>query len=128
MVQDDDPNWLRYTVRADGSRRVLRRGHLGRCLFLTQTGCALMMDARPLVCRLYPFDYTEKGLIGILAECPEHLLEPGETLIETLGMSYQEANKWWGLLYNELRTELPVEGELLHEYRIDLRFAASVPC
>ncbi len=113
LAQDDDPNWLKYTVREDGSRQVLKRSPVGGCLFLTEIGCHLSLDVRPLVCRLYPFQYTEQGITGVLSECPIHLLTEGETILDALHMSYEEAQQWWQLLY----TELCAQGEYLHENR-----------
>ena len=106
VEQDDDPNWLKYTLHEDGTRRVLKRApaRVG-CSFLTETGCLFPVNIRPLVCRLYPFTYNEQGITGVLSECPEQLLQDGETIIDALGMSYEEARDWWILLYTELRAE-----------------------
>lgn len=72
----DDPNWVRYTIAPDGTRRVLRkqdgqtpgaggrRGDAGDCTFLGEAGCVLPVEVRPLVCRLYPFMYNEQRLEG----------------------------------------------------------------
>jgi len=114
--QDDDPNWIVYTVRADGTRKVLKKTAEQTCLFLTQTGCFLSEEVRPLVCRMYPFNYTEQGLQGIEAECPVHLLPPGTNLLDVLGMSAEKAAQWREMLYDELRTQ----GEHLHESRTNV--------
>ena len=67
-ADDDDPNWLAYTVTADGRRRVLRRQANGDCTFLGAQGCVLPLAVRPLVCRLYPYAFNERGLDGLDAE------------------------------------------------------------
>lgn len=105
----DDPHWLRYTVRADGRRRMLRRRANGDCTFLGSRGCVLPEDVRPLVCRLYPFAYTEAGLDGVDDEyCPTALLAPrGEPMTEVLGMSRSAAEAWRTVLYQELRDGTP---------------------
>lgn len=103
--QELDPNWLLYTVREDGSRRVLKKQVIGKCLFLGATGCKLAMDTRPIVCRLFPYDYTERGISGIVSECPTHLLDAGENLITALNMSREAGEHWWHMLYTELRTQ-----------------------
>jgi Fe-S-cluster containining protein len=104
----DDPHWLRYTVRADGKRRMLARPD-DQCTFLGVSGCMLPLDVRPLVCRLYPFAYTEAGLQGIDDEyCPTALLAPhGEPMTEVLGMSRTSAEEWRAKLYEELRSGTP---------------------
>lgn len=106
LMQDDDPNWLLYTMRLNGTRRVLRHHPTEkRCLFLTPTGCRFDVETRPLICRMYPFDYTERGIHGVASECPQHLLQPGQDILSALGMSYEEAIPWWSMLYRELRQE-----------------------
>jgi uncharacterized protein len=105
LDQDDDPNWLRYTMHPEGTRRVLKHGENKACHFVTSTGCVLPLKARPLVCRLYPFMYNERGLTGVLSECPEHLLSDNETILDALHMSYDEARVWRDRLYAELRAE-----------------------
>lgn len=100
-----DPLWGRIFAD-DGSRRVLRHGGAGDCHFLTDAGCRLPAAVRPLVCRLYPFDYnhdTIKGVHGHL--CPE----PGNAplLLAMLGMNRNEAEGWRKQLYSEIGDEFP---------------------
>lgn len=104
--QADDPNWIRYTFAEDGTRRVLKRRHDGDCTFLGPKGCTLPTDVRPLVCRLYPFTYVESGITGVEGEyCPvPRVVPPGQSLVETLGMRLEDAVRWHGMLYEELRT------------------------
>ncbi len=116
LEQDDDPNWIPYTVRADGTRKVLKKTAAQTCIFLTDGGCLLSENVRPLVCRMYPFNYTEQGLQGIEAECPVHLLPSGANLLDELGMSAEKAAEWRGMLYHELRTQ----GEHVNESRTDV--------
>jgi len=103
LDQDDDPNWLHYTLRSDGTRRVLKRGASGDCGFLTATGCRLPVSVRPLICLLHPFTYTEKGIDGTGSDCPSHLLPEGETLLESLSMNPAQGEEWRARLYSELR-------------------------
>jgi Fe-S-cluster containining protein len=92
--------------RPDGSRRVLERRADGECTFLGDRGCTLPTEVRPLVCRLYPHDYTAAGLRAELAEgCPTHLLRPGETLLRALDMRREDAERWRAMLYAELDLE-----------------------
>ena len=105
LDQDDDPNWLTYTMHSNGSRRVLKHLDSGNCSFLTGTGCILPKEIRPLICRMHPYNYTEQGITGVCPECPQELLEQGQTILDALDMSYPEAERWWLQLYSELRQE-----------------------
>ncbi len=116
LDQDDDPLWAACVFRSDGTRRVLRRTDAQGCIFLGPQGCRLPLEVRPLVCRLYPFEYTERGLTGVVGSmCPHHLLAPGETLLDSLGMDAETAERWRTQLYSEIRREptapAPVAGE-----------------
>jgi len=104
--QDDDPLWRDVVSGPDGARRVLKRTPGRQCTFLGPNGCTLPCDVRPLACRLYPYQYDERGILADLASgCPTALLRPGEGLIESLGMSLEQARRWHAQLYCELRLE-----------------------
>ncbi|MGQ9604699.1 MAG: YkgJ family cysteine cluster protein [Thermogutta sp.] len=108
LDQSDDPLWAACVFRPDGTRRVLRRSESEGCLFLGPGGCRLPLEVRPLVCRLYPFDYTEQGLQSVNGTmCPIQLLAPGVTLLQSLGMDAEMAEEWRSQLYAEIRQELP---------------------
>ncbi len=113
LDQDDDPLWAACVFRPDGTRRVLRRTEPDGCFFLGANGCRLPPDVRPLVCRLYPFEYTEQGLQSVSGTmCPTRLLAAGETLLESLGMDAETAEVWRRQLYAEIRRELPTAADL----------------
>ena len=103
LDQHDDPRWNVYTVQLDGSRRVLRQGPAGKCVFLAANGCRLTLSVRPLVCRLHPVEYTERRITGLASECPSELLPTGVGLLENLCMNLADAEKWRLQLYAELR-------------------------
>lgn len=104
--QDDDPLWRDWVFRPDGTRRVLRRKENGDCFFLGKEGCVLSLKARPLVCRLFPFEYTSEGIKGLTTfECPTHLLLPGEDLLSCFAMDRQLAESWRRQLYEEILRE-----------------------
>jgi Fe-S-cluster containining protein len=104
--QDDDPLWDQHVFRADGSRRVVKRQANGDCLFLGERGCILPLETRPLICRIYPYDYTEKGIDADLAEgCPLELLRSGQGLIDALDMNLEDARRWHRQLYQEIQLE-----------------------
>ena len=100
-----DPNWLTYTLRLDGTRRVVRFKGRGDCFFLEGNGCALPQDKRPLICRLHPLLYSEAGVSGVSPDCPAEFLSGGETVLEAVGMDIAEGTRWHAQLYEELRQE-----------------------
>ncbi|MDA1232200.1 MAG: hypothetical protein O2856_15610, partial [Planctomycetota bacterium] len=66
------------------------------------------LEPRPLICRMYPFDYTAEGISDELSEgCPLELLRPGQDLIEALAMNIDDARRWHQQLYQEVRSEVP---------------------
>ncbi|MCB9870121.1 MAG: YkgJ family cysteine cluster protein [Planctomycetes bacterium] len=110
LVPDEqDPHWLQYTCRADGTRRVLQRKADGDCTFLRADGCTLPLEVRPLVCRLYPFAYTEQGITGVDSEyCPTRALATRDRpMTEVLGIDASAAEDWRQTLYQELRDGTP---------------------
>lgn len=105
----DDPAWQALTSDGEGRRAMLERRPQGDCTFLGARGCTLPLDVRPLVCRLYPFSYTERGLTGVEdGYCPREALlprdEPGVTMLTVLGMEAREGERWRRQLYSELRS------------------------
>jgi uncharacterized protein len=117
MQQDDDPIWPRLVYKkSDGTRRVLKQQANGDCVFLGPQGCRLPTESRPLICRLYPFDFNERGIVPVLARgCPVELLAPGESLLKTLEMNYNDADALRRQLYAELPLELTAD-----DYRADV--------
>ena len=104
--QNDDPVWNENVFQADGTRRVLKRQAGGDCTFLGPAGCQLPLEMRPLICRIYPFDYDADGLLDDLAKgCPLELLRPKQDLVEALEMRRSDAERWHEQLYAELRQE-----------------------
>ncbi|MCB9897802.1 MAG: YkgJ family cysteine cluster protein [Planctomycetes bacterium] len=106
----DDPAWRELTVAPDGTRRVLRRTVDGDCTFLGPSGCTLATGTRPLVCRLYPHSYTERGLDGLDDEyCPREVLAgPGRTMLDVLDIARTDALRWHATLYAELHADAAV--------------------
>jgi len=107
---ESDPNWSRWTFAPDGTRRLLKRKPTGDCTFLGEQGCVLPLEVRPLVCRLYPFAYTESGLDGIDDDyCPTAMLlpqnDPGATMLTVLDMREADGERWRRALYAELKSE-----------------------
>jgi Fe-S-cluster containining protein len=110
LQQDDDPLWQSRVFDSAGTRRVLKRHESGDCRFLGPAGCTLPTETRPLVCRLYPYDFNEAGIYDTLARgCPTELIRRGRTLLEELEMDLAQAREWHAQLYREVRLEPAVE-------------------
>ena len=106
LEQDDDPVWERCVFRLDGTRRVLKREPDGNCTFLGDAGCVLPLETRPLICRIYPYDYTADGLREKLAGgCPTELLAEGQELLDALQIDRADAVRWHEQLYREIQLE-----------------------
>ncbi len=104
LDQSDDPVWAVNVFESNGSRRVLRRDSMMNCCFLGAKGCLLSLDERPLVCRLYPYQYTAAGLDTSLAPgCPVSAVHQGLTLEQELHMSRRSAEVWLSWLYAEIQ-------------------------
>lgn len=102
-----DPAWRR-TFRPDGLRRVLRHGTGGDCIFLGAEGCALDLATRPLLCRLYPFDYDDNAIKGVHGHrCPYPESANAPLLLALLGMNRDEAEAWRVQFYREIDAEFP---------------------
>ena len=100
---EEDPYWQKHVFRSDGTRRVVRHQANGDCWFLGSHGCTLEKEVRPLICRLYPFDYTADGLKEQPAGgCPVELLQRGENLLQVLAMDREQAEQYRTQLYAEL--------------------------
>lgn len=114
-----DPNWKKYTVLPGNLRRQLRMDEQGACVFLSAGGCELPMNVRPLMCRLYPYNFNEYGIIGVYSGedmvCPVRLLKEGVSLDQAVGMSYEQADSWRMAFYQELRAEWRLTARLREE-------------
>jgi len=103
LAGDDDPTWMQNAFRPDGTRPILKRKPNGDCTFLGPQGCSLPAEVRPLICRIFPYEYTDKGLHGIADRCPRYVVPPGSTILDVLGMKREDAERWHRILYQELR-------------------------
>lgn len=100
---EEDPFWQQHVFLADGTRRVLVQQANGDCSFLGSQGCVLSETVRPLICRLFPFDYTKEGLKELPAGgCPVDLLGPQQQLFQALEMNRERAEHYRAQLYAEL--------------------------
>jgi Fe-S-cluster containining protein len=119
LAGDNDPQWQQHVFRLDGTRRVLMQQPSGDCIFLTGRGCQLSLEVRPLVCRLYPLTYTDRGIEPEPDErCPAQRFCQGQTIVEAFGFSVQEVQRWHTDLYLEMKNP---EGGNTDENWTDLR-------
>lgn len=105
--QNDDPIWQQYVFRSDGRRRVLKHKQNNDCALLTPAGCALPIEVRPLVCRLFPHVYSAVGISdGWDPACRAALTTIGDVMENGIaGIRGVEADQWHQLLYNEVLWE-----------------------
>ncbi len=98
----DDPEWLLLTLSDDGRRLVLRKKPNRDCAMLTETGCRLPLEIRPLICRLYPYTFSRKGISGVDPECRLSANADCQSHFDHMGMTQPKAVEWHLLLYKEL--------------------------
>ncbi len=104
-VDDEDPNWVLYTVNEDKTRRILKNRPDGNCILLGEDGCTLPLDVRPLICRLHPYYFSENEMLCIDEDCPIAFFEKPANILERMGMGYEKAEEWRKQLYKELREQ-----------------------
>lgn len=103
IAPDYDPSWLPLISQADGGVKVLRRVPDKTCFFLSETGCTLPAEKRPLICRLYPYIYTENHILGIDQACPISRYRTWNRVLCKMAMPRKQAGFWVASLYNEMR-------------------------
>lgn len=103
-----DPDWVPLVLRSDGLLRVLNRTGQNACGMLTDTGCSLPLEARPRVCQLHPYMYTEQDIIGIDETCPLAAEKDQTAILEEMNMPLDKARFWLRQLYDELNADRSV--------------------
>lgn len=104
-----DPVWASAFFGTDLRRRVVKTSPKGECCFFTPAGCMLPCMVRPLVCRIFPYEYDFRDLRGLSGDCPRELVRPGRTLIEELSMEdLEQVRRWHRMLYEEIIENVPV--------------------
>jgi Fe-S-cluster containining protein len=99
-----DPNMKKYALSLDGKVQTLKHKSNGDCIFLSDKGCVLPMETRPLYCRIHPYDFVEEEIVGItFVDCPVHLLKKRGDLPDEINVKYDDADRWTKMLYKELR-------------------------
>jgi len=100
-----DPAWTELVCGHDGHRRVLHRSDDGECTFLAETGCVLPLDVRPLLCRIYPYEFDGAKLLATEPLCPISRLPDRASVLVGLGMPPESVRQWRRDLYAEISRE-----------------------
>lgn len=103
-----DAEWNPLILNPDGRRRVIRQKDGGDCWFLGPAGCGLSSEVRPLLCRVYPYDFREYGLHGICPSCPVSREADWQRVLENSEMRVENVLGWINQLYAEIRKEKTV--------------------
>lgn len=100
---DSGKIYVKYFFDEEGRRNILKKNDKGGCIFLAQDGCMLPMDVRPIICRLYPYSWTDQREISLEASsCPAHLFKDEQDLKENLCVPEDEALRLVNLFYDEI--------------------------
>ncbi len=114
LTGGDDPEWNPLILEPDGRRRILALKEDGNCLFLTEKGCKLPGDVRPLLCRIYPFDFKGPKITGICKGCQISKCENWQEILEQSQMNLSTATGWVEKLYQEISQERAATVKELH--------------
>ena len=118
---DDDRIYVANLFDREGRRNVLKKKANGECRFLTGDGCQLPPDVRPIVCRLYPYEWNDRREVWLEPDyCPRMLFKDDEDLIAKIGLRAEAAQHLVALLYREITEgrQRPVSGRavvILHD-------------
>lgn len=100
-----DPAWNTAILDTEGKRRVVRQKDNGDCYFLTENGCSLPSHVRPLLCRIYPYDFRPYSLCGISSSCPIAKEPQWLHILNASEMKKSNAQIWISQLYEEIGKE-----------------------
>lgn len=97
-----DPEWNGLILDENGCRKVLSQKPNGECIFLSDRGCRLKPDVRPLLCRIYPYDFLGSKISGICHSCPVSASDDWQAVLNQSQMHYGAALEWVKQLYEEI--------------------------
>ena len=100
-----DPDWNNLILDENGCRKIVRQTETGNCIFLSEKGCRLKPDIRPLLCRIYPYDFTGRKIVGISNYCPVSADNSWQEVLNLSQMHYHAAQEWIKQLYDEIYHE-----------------------
>jgi Fe-S-cluster containining protein len=96
-----DPAWAAKVLTPTGWRRVVLARFNGNCVFLEPTGCVLPMEVKPLVCRIYPWDFFNFKITGLSSYCAVEARGEHQDMGEALGLTAEQAQTWLDQLRDE---------------------------
>ena len=100
---ENDRIYVTYFFDSEGRRNVLKKNKNGECCFITDNGCLLPSNIRPLICRIYPYEWNDQHEIWVEAGyCPKELFKDNEDLIRKVGLSAEEAKRLVSQFYAEI--------------------------
>jgi uncharacterized protein len=95
--------YVKFFFNEEGRRNVLKRNEKGQCCLLTKDGCVLPFDFKPLVCRLYPYQWNDQRDIWVdCTDCPTELFKGEQEIKEHVCVSEEEALLLVNLFYDEI--------------------------
>lgn len=101
--EEDDHIYVKYLFNDQGCRPVLKKNSDHSCCLATPTGCSLPHDLRPLLCRIYPYDWNDRLEIWVDGGyCPERLFRNEEDMIKKIGLSREDALELIKQFYAEI--------------------------
>lgn len=87
----------------DGCRPILKKQPDGSCVFVSATGCTLPVASRPLLCRIYPYDWNDARELWVNADyCPKALFCDETDLLLQVADPIEVARALVDQLYDEL--------------------------
>lgn len=100
---EDDRIYVTCLFDSKGRRNILKKNKNNECCFITDTGCLLPHDIRPLICRIYPYEWNDRREVWIEAGyCPKELFKDNEDLIRKVGLSEEEVKRLVNQFYDEI--------------------------
>lgn len=104
----NDALYVKHLFDEQGRRPVLLKQADLSCLFVTPTGCSLPHSIKPLLCRIYPFDWNDQLDLWLdSAYCPPELFASEADLIARISEGEAETRELIRLFYREIGLVLP---------------------
>jgi uncharacterized protein len=102
-VEKGSEIYFQYLFNENGRRNILKKNEKNECCFLTQDGCVLPPNIRPILCRLYPFDWNDKKEIWVApTHCPKNFFKDEQEIRDRVCLTEEEAKRLVCLLYDEI--------------------------
>lgn len=98
--------YVEYLFDEEGRRNILKKNERNGCCFLTPNGCALPSNIKPIICRLFPYDWNDNRDVWMdFTTCPKILFKDEQELKELVCLPEEEAKRLIDLLYYEIMNE-----------------------